>query len=113
LLTTILGLVSDASGQKVEYITGLSPDRPYSPTYEISAQNETARSVLLRAQALMQPLIGPMAWDLLYDPESRTYFMNYTWVPRNSPPTTTPVPSNSGATQHWPSAVDDPGIKPQ
>lgn len=98
LLGTLLDLISDASKQQVVYMEGLGPDRPDSPTYQLGAQDEPARSVLLRALALMEPQVGLTAWDLLFDPQSGKYFMSFISVTRAFP-TTTPVPSNSRTEQ--------------
>jgi hypothetical protein len=61
LLGTLLDLISDASKQQVVYMQGLGPVRPDSPTYQLSAQDEPARDVLLRALALMEPQVAIMS----------------------------------------------------
>jgi len=102
-LATVLKLAADASKQPIVYMTPPGPDSPGDPAYKIGAQDETVRSVLLRALALMEPQKGPVAWDLFYDPDSRQYYMNFTAVIKGSRPVATPasikraVPSGGNA----------------
>ena len=90
-LATVLKLTAEASQQRIVYMTPPGPDHPGDPTYEIGAQNETVRSVLLRALALMEPQKGPMASDLFYDPDSSQYYMNFVAVIKRLPSGTSPA----------------------
>jgi hypothetical protein len=84
LLKTILQLTAQASARGIQYGWGPGPDRPGSTQYQVGAQDESARSVLLRALPLMAPQTGPIAWELLFDPQTSTYVMNFMAVPNAS-----------------------------
>jgi hypothetical protein len=112
LLTTILRLVSEASKQQIVYMSGPGPDSPDEPTYQMSAQDEPARNVLLRALKLMETLHGPMAWDLMFDPASGKYFMNFTAVYKNIPGSATPVSTQPASIPQGPNAADSGVVTP-
>lgn len=96
LLTTIVKLTAEASGRRMVFGSGLGPPRPNPPEYQVGAQDEATRSVLLRALALMAPQSGRFGWVLLYDPQDPGYEMSLMYVPNE--PTVVPPPAGP----HWP-----------
>jgi len=96
-LGEVLKLTADASHQRIVNMTPPGPDFPGDPTYEMSATDETARSVLLRALSLMEAQKGPMAWDFFFDPDSGQYYMNFSAVNKRRSSTIIPASTNSKA----------------
>jgi hypothetical protein len=98
LLRTIVTLTAEASGRPFVFGWGPGPDRPNSPKYQVGAQDESTRSVLRRALALMAPQTGRFAWELLYDPQQAKYAMSFMYIPIESTVVTPTVGSHVMAT---------------
>jgi hypothetical protein len=110
-LSTVLALAATASKQRIVYMTPPGPDHPGDPTYEVEARDETARSVLLRVLALMAPQKGPFAWDLMFDPDSNQYYMNFAAVINVQRSAVPPTESHSAPDSAGHNAADS-GISP-
>jgi hypothetical protein len=106
LLNTIVGLIGEASKRDIRLGWDPGPPRPDPPKYELSAQSEPGRSVLLRALAAIAPQTGPAAWSLLYTPDDGYLVMNLTGVPHQITPT--PVLQPSQPAEQPPSSLIQP-----
>ena len=81
LLSSICGAVAGANNRGVLLITASGPDTDQSPRYTLAASQESARSVLVRALAMMAPDVGQLTWSLYYDVGSGKYYMNFLRAP--------------------------------
>jgi hypothetical protein len=105
MIDAVVKAVSSAAHAKI-YISGgfgmgiSVPDRPAS--YRLGADNERARDVLMRALVLLNdPKAGTwrpqrQRWQMLYDSDDKTYFLDISPVPDQlSSPATPSVPKTS------------------
>jgi hypothetical protein len=106
MIDAICAAVSSAAKIKVVAATdilrmGLRSDETGPPKYSLGAENERARTVLMRVLAQIAPDRGRISWLLFYSNEERSaeYVLNLMPVPNQSSSTigqrTAPAPVKS------------------
>src|SRR5262249_8253137 len=72
--------VAGVTRRRIE-LTGPGPDNDQAPQYVLSANQELARTVLVRTLNMMAPDTGQLTWLLYYDVGSGAYYLNFAKAP--------------------------------